>query len=652
MDREFHIVGEDVEYMSDSMSRILSSPGDYLPRILPDTRSEPDILSGTPYVHYSPELMRQGIGKDLQAEIGLAGNFADVLVPMGKLYHGGNTSFFAGSKHGYLLCMDWISSKNGPVSIFPSPEARQEFLDNFDPRQRYWYHLGKAAVSPVFTDIYKGAEGYLGISCVMPYYDGDGFAGVVGISYSVEDIYRMMVEVPLDPSKLRSKFILDKEGHVIISSEQQGILAVTPELMDMREMEEPSIVEAARRMIAGESDVMSVELEGDTYYLAFAPMKSVGWSLGIVINEDEVLDPVEQVSSDVLEKVSHFHGTMKMIFEDSVLKMSLILIPVLLLVVYGSGSMASRVTRPIRRLADGVRDIASGNFDKKLDLHTGDEIEHLAICVNSMAEDLKAYTENLARAAAEKERARAEMEVAAKIQSDMLPGVFPAFPERKEFDIYAMMEPAKDVGGDFYDFYLRDENRLAFAIADVSGKGIPAALFMAKSQSILKNCLLTAKDSGQLASVLEQANALLCRNNDAAMFVTVFLGLLDLSTGHLVYADGGHCPPLLGRGGRYDFLPMRKGTMLGLMELPYEQQSVDLAPGDTIFLYTDGVSEAMDENGEQFSEPRIKAALNALPPDRSPEDILSCLLKSIKQHAGSAEQSDDITMLGLRYNGK
>ncbi len=650
LDREFYIIGEDVEYMSDSMSRILSSPGNYLPRVLPDTRGGPDILSGTPYVHYSPELMRQGIGKDLQAEIGLAGNFADVLVPMSKFYHGVNTFFFAGSKHGYFLCLDSISSKNGPAGIFPSPEARQDFLDSFDPRQRPWYRLGKDAARPVFTGIYMATEGYPGISCVMPYYDDDGFAGVVGISYSVEDIHQMVAEVTLELS--RSSFVLDRKGDVVFSTERDGILAAVPENLDIREMAEPSLAEAAQHMTAGESGVMSVELEGDTYYLAFAPMKSIGWSFGIVIEDDEVLDPVEQVSSDVLEKVNHFHGTLKGIFKESLLQMGMILVPVLLLVIYGSGSMAARVTRPIRRLADGVREIASGNFDKKLDLHTGDEIEHLATCFNSMAEDLKAYTENLARAAAEKERAQAEMEVAARIQSDMVPGVFPAFPERKEFDIYAMMEPAKDVGGDFYDFYLRDEDLLAFAIADVSGKGIPAALFMAKSQSILKQCLLTAKDSGQLASVLEHANEQLCRNNDSAMFVTVFLGVLDLRTGHLVYADGGHCPPLLGRGGHYDFLPMRKGTMLGLMELPYEQQSVDLAPGDTIFLYTDGVSEAMNENGEQFSEPRIKAALNDLPPDRNPEDILSCLLKSIKQHAGSAEQSDDITMLGLRYNGK
>ncbi|WP_303842252.1 PP2C family protein-serine/threonine phosphatase [Selenomonas ruminantium] len=212
------------------------------------------------------------------------------------------------------------------------------------------------------------------------------------------------------------------------------------------------------------------------------------------------------------------------------------------------------------------------------------------------------------------------------------------------------MDAAMNVGGDFYDFYLLDEGHLVVTIADVSGKGVPAALFMAKSQSVLKNCVLREKNQDNLAAAVERANQQLCRNNDTAMFVTVFIGVLDIQNGHFTYVNGGHCPPLLGRHEHYDFLPMKKCCVLGVMDMPYEQQSIDFLPGDTLYLYTDGVSEAMDEQGTQFTERQIKEKLNHLP-KLSIEDILGKMREFVQQHAGTAPQSDDITMLGLRYYG-
>ena len=225
-----------------------------------------------------------------------------------------------------------------------------------------------------------------------------------------------------------------------------------------------------------------------------------------------------------------------------------------------------------------MKEIAAGNFNRRLEVRTGDEIEGLADSFNAMTEELKRYIQNMAQAAAEKEHARTELEVAARIQLDMLPDGHGPFPERKEFDIYASMDPAKDVGGDFYDFYMPEKGSLVITIADVSGKGVPAALFMAKSQSVLKNCVMKAKGS-ELALAMGEANRQLCRGNEAAMFVTVFLGMLDLSTGRLDYVNGGHCPPILGKAGGYDFLPMKSNMVLGLMDFSYEQQHVTLARG-------------------------------------------------------------------------
>ena len=646
LDRELYIVGEDVEFMADTFSRILKNKENYRPRTLPNTRDVPNLVSGQPYIHYSTEL--RDLSGDLWAESQLAGNFADCMESMSLSYAGYRTSIFAGSKNGYAICLDVIPADAGTNSIYPSDEAREEFVSHYDPRKRSWYAVGKNADKPVFTDVYRGADGHISVSCVMPYYDADGFAGVTGISYSVADIYRSIVSGAVGEKTIN--FVLDNEGNIVFSSETEGLLAAVTYEKDLRKMDEPSIAEAARRMLTDKSGVMSVVYEGNTYYLAFAPMKSTGWSYGTVIEASEVLNPMTEVGTAIGEKMGDFRNVMQQSFFASFLRAGLILIPILLLIFYGSGVMASRMSRPIRRLADGAKEISAGNFDKKLEIHTGDEVEHLALCFNDMTLALKEYMKNLANAAAEQEHTRTELEVAARIQEDMLPNIFPAFPERKEFSIYATMDAAMNVGGDFYDFYLLDEGHLVVTIADVSGKGVPAALFMAKSQSVLKNCVLREKNQDNLAAAVERANQQLCRNNDTAMFVTVFIGVLDIQNGHFTYVNGGHCPPLLGRHEHYDFLPMKKCCVLGVMDMPYEQQSIDFLPGDTLYLYTDGVSEAMDEQGMQFTERQIKEKLNHLP-KLSIEDILGKMREFVQQHAGTAPQSDDITMLGLRYYG-
>lgn len=649
LDRELYIVQEDVEYMAEAMQIILTSPETHLPRILPDTRKEADIFAGTAYIHYSPALLQQGIDANLQAEIGLASNFADVLKAMSISYAGNNTSIYAASRHGYLLCMDLVKEK-GNISIFPSAAVKADFLKNYDPRERSWYKQGKAAGKPAFSSIFRGAEGNLNLTCAAPYYDGDGFAGVVGISYTVEGIYQELIATAM---AYKGKcFVLDEGGKLIFSSEKEGDLAVTTKGQDIRQAGGSHLDEAVESMTAGKIGVMSVDIGGQDYYLAFAPLKITGWSLGILLDTAEVLAPVEKVEDDVITKMDSFEKTLQAIQKDILWQSILILLPVLLLLMYASNLLARRFTRPVRRLAEGAREIAAGDFAKKFDLETGDELEDLADSFNFMTDELKKYMENMAKAAAEEERSRTELEVAAKIQTDMLPKNFADFAGRPEFELYAQMEPAKDVGGDFYDFYLLQGRYLVITVADVSGKGVPAALFMAKSQAVLKNCVLRADDPEDMAGVLERANAELCLNNEASMFVTVFIGVLDLHTGRFTYADGGHCLPLLGRDGQYEFMPVKKYCVLGMLEMPYEQQSVELKPQDTLFIYTDGVSEAMNEQHELFTEARIKDGLNGLTEDQPVETILQQMLAVVRQYAGTAEQSDDITMLGLRYRGK
>lgn len=651
LDRELVIIGEDVEYMADSMSLILSSPQYYNPRVLPNTRQDIDIFSDEPYIHYSAEMMRQGIDADLQQEIELASNFADTLVAMGKSYNGYHTYFYAGSKNGYIISMDVIPEDKEIQTVFASKQARETFVNEYDPRERFWYKLGQQVNKPTFSIVYNDGEGHLDLSCVMPYFDRNGFAGVTGLSYSIDSIYKSVTDSIAKDTDI-CHFVLDNSGNIVISSDNEGLLVDVSNYVDLRQDPNPNVAEAAKRMVDGESGVMTIDYEGEIYYLAFAPMKTIGWSYGTLIDSNDIISSVEKVKKDIHDEMEDFKDILRDVFIDSTTNSLVFLIPVTILLFFGSKYMSSRLTRPIRKLTDGVKEISSGNFDKKLEIKTGDEIEHLAICFNAMTDELKRYIQNLAQAAAKEERNRTELEVAAKIQSDMLPCAENAFPDRNEFDIYASMNAAKNVGGDFYDFYMLDDDHLVITIADVSGKGVPAALFMAMSQTILKNCIMMAREPENLAAALESANERLCQNNDAAMFVTVFVGILDLHSGHFVYVDGGHCPPLWKHGRKYEFLKMKKGTMLGLIEQPFEQQSIDLVDGDVIFLYTDGVSEAMNEESKQFTEPRIKFTLNTMPSKHSVEEILSEMLNNIKQFAGNAEQSDDITMLGLKYKGK
>ena len=311
--------------------------------------------------------------------------------------------------------------------------------------------------------------------------------------------------------------------------------------------------------------------------------------------------------------------------------------------------LSDQFVNPIHELADGVREISAGDLDKKLDIRTGDEIEHLAVCFNAMTDALKLQMKNLTRVTADKERIATELNVATNIQQSMLPQEFDF--DRSDFEIYATMNAAKEVGGDFYDFYMLDENHLVITMADVSGKGVPAALFMAFSKTILKNFAMSMSKPDDFAAVMTLANQQLCEGNDEMMFVTVFMGMLDLVNGEFVYVNGGHNAPLVRHNDRFEYIDVAKSCMLGIDEdAPFNRQKMQLSKGDLIFLYTDGVTEAMNEDGEQYLPEHLRDELNAEDADESLEDLLEHIRQSIKKHAGAAEQSDDITMLAVRLN--
>ncbi|MBR2207624.1 MAG: SpoIIE family protein phosphatase, partial [Synergistaceae bacterium] len=294
--------------------------------------------------------------------------------------------------------------------------------------------------------------------------------------------------------------------------------------------------------------------------------------------------------------------------------------------------------------------ISSGNLDYRAKIHDNDEIGDLAKSFNDMAVSLKDYIRDLAAVTAEKERIGAELNVATKIQADMLPRIFPPYPDRKEFDIYATMTPAKEVGGDFYDFFLINHNHLGLVMADVSGKGVPAALFMVIAKTLIKN---RAMMGGSPAEILHDVNNQLCEGNDAELFVTVWLGILEISTGKIVSSNAGHEYPALKRAdGKFELLKSKHSPAVATMEdIKFREIEFSLNSGDILYIYTDGVAEATNSAEELYGTDRMIDALNKNA-DAPIEEILADVKKDVDDFTGDAPQFDDITMLGIKYYGQ
>ena len=317
-----------------------------------------------------------------------------------------------------------------------------------------------------------------------------------------------------------------------------------------------------------------------------------------------------------------------------------IVIIAMLLVGMGLNFFVFRWIAKLDTVNNYLRDISTGTFpEEPLDLHTKDELLMTAQCINEMTESLK-----------EKERISGELQIATDIQAHMLPCIFPPFPDHNEFDIFASMTPAKEVGGDFYDFFMIDEKHLAVVIADVSGKGVPAALFMVIAKTLIKNY---AQMNMEPCHVFTKVNQLLCEGNEAGLFVTAWMGVLDIESGKLTYVNAGHNPPMIKLAdGGFTYLKSRPGFVLaGLDTTRYKQSELMMAPGDKLFLYTDGVTEATNIQQQLYGEQRLSDFLNAHLSDNVNE-TLQHLKDDIAVFVGDAPQFDDITMLMLDYQKK
>ena len=310
------------------------------------------------------------------------------------------------------------------------------------------------------------------------------------------------------------------------------------------------------------------------------------------------------------------------------------------------------VVRPIGKeqkiIEKYEQDKNSGEAATQLEtINTGNEIERMAKSFSSMVTELDRYMDELQSITAEKERISAELDVATRIQADMLPNRFPAFPDRNEFDLYATMDPAKEVGGDFYDFFLVDDDHLALVMADVSGKGVPAALFMVIAKTLIKN---HAQMGGTPAEVLSYVNDTLCEQNEAELFVTVWMAIIEISTGKGLAANAGHEHPAIKRAdGQWELVVYRHSPAVATMEgLKFKEHEFEIQSGDRLYVYTDGVAEATNKDNELYGTDRMLAALNR-EPDADPKKLLENVRKDMDEFVGEAPQFDDVTMMCVEW---
>ena len=520
----------------------------------------------------------------------------------------------------------------------------------------------KAATDLVVTDLGRGGRAYevgdwFQLPAHMhravwtePYYD-EGGGNIVMATYAVpvhlrDDPLPVSAVVGGDVSlfwltRLLESLDLGDTGYAFLIS-QTGTFIAHPDRDFIMNESVFSVAEArgdphlraiGRRMIAGQAGyvafngIMSLAPD-ERSWLAYEPVPSTGWSLGIVF-------PDSEISADVVA-LSRIQWVIALLGITALLLVALLI--------------ARSITRPLRVLDAATQALAQGALDAPLPQARGrDEIAHLTASFGHMRDELQQYIDELRATTAARERIESELRIAASIQMSLVPRTFPPYPQRRDMELNALLEPAREVGGDFYDFFLLDDDHLCLAIADVSGKGVPAALLMAVTRSFLRSF---ARESDSPVQVLGWLNEELAADNEACMFVTMFLAVVDLRTGAVRYASAGHNRPFVSGGAcGVTQIPRLRGVALGARAgIVYDEGALTLAPGDVLYLYTDGVSEAMNERDEVYGEERLGEDLARLCAG-SCDDILAALLVVLGEHTAGVEQWDDITMVAFRYLG-
>ena len=518
--------------------------------------------------------------------------------------------------------------KNGSLTLTDLSTENYRYLE------KDWYTVPKATNRPAWSEPYydEGGGNIFMATYSLPFYrtvDGNRtLQGIVTADISLDWLVRIISSATTYKSGY--SFMISKTGSFV--SHPDELLIKVKNIFSIADaLDEPRLRKIGETMLRGETGFVphvSFHLNRPSW-LYYAPLPTTGWSMGTVVLEDELFAGLHELNRQViLIAVGGF--------------------AILLVAIF---TIASRMIRPLETLASTTTEIARGNLDIELpQVSSHDEVGDLSRAFEEMRVSLKEYISNLAESIKAKERLDSELKIAHNIQMNFLPKRFPPFPDKSEFQIYARLEPAKYVGGDLFDFFLLDDNKLFISIGDVADKGVPAALFMAMTKTLMKG---VAEQEPGPAELLMRVNNEIARDNDTSMFVTLICGILNLDTGELIYSNAGHNPPVLIRNNQApEWLDIPEGFILGpIMDTVYKNDRITLDPGDLLLLYTDGVNEAMNEKRVLYSDERLIDTVTGRKSDAT-EDLVHLVMESVENHSGDQEQSDDITILALRYDGR
>jgi phosphoserine phosphatase RsbU/P len=508
-----------------------------------------------------------------------------------------------------------------------------QLADSYNYFEKEWFKKPVENESPFWSDPYfdEGGGQTLMITYSCPFFKTRAVSekgpvrGVITADVSLDHLTEMVSQIKFEQTGYA--FLVSNKGELIVWPQKdlimrETILGLAQRLNDAR------LTAAGKEMLnhrVGFFDA-GASLNGKDSFLAFSSLPTFGWRLGVVIPKDELF-----AQTYLLERILFLVG-----------------VAGILLLFTASLIVSRSITAPLKRVASVTGKVGQGQFDVDfVEKDRTDEIGQLARSFISMTDSLKTYMEYLTQATAKKERIESELRIAADIQRSMLPSNFPAFPERNDFDIYAVMRPAKEVGGDFFDFFLLDSDHLCVSVGDVSGKGTPAALFMAVTKYLIEASvgLETTIDRA-----LEKVNSLLVKNNDSCMFVTVFIGVLNLKNGEMVYANAGHNSPIIWAGDqKAEFLEAIGGPILGIVEPGnFRIGAITFKSQEALLIYTDGVTEAFDVRDEAFSDEKLIQTVNRVGKIDS-RGVTEQVLLEVDKFCDGVPQSDDITIMVLRY---
>jgi sigma-B regulation protein RsbU (phosphoserine phosphatase) len=500
-----------------------------------------------------------------------------------------------------------------------------------DPKYEYfyqdWYQIPAHLEEPVWSEPYydEGGGNVVMTTYSVPFYKTENgikkFWGIITVDIALDWLDSLVSSIKIYETGFA--FVISYAGTFVTHPNNDFILNHTIFSLS-EEYNIPDLREIGKKMIKDESgfrELNGVTIKEDSR-IYYTPFNSNTWSLGVIFPEKELYADLNNISLLII--VIGLFG--------------------LGFIVTTVTEVSKRLTKPLNQFAKAAGEVGSGKFNTELPQITSkDEIGELYNSFKRMQVELNNYIENLKATTAEKEKMQSELRIAHQIQMDMVPKIFPPFPERDDVDLFAVLDTAKEVGGDLYDFFFIDDERIVVLVGDVAGKGVPASLFMAVTRTLIRSKFTKGIST---AKVVDQINRDLMQNNDSQLFVTLLLCIIDLKTKEMEYTSGGHNPAyIVSEDGTITTLKDRHGMALGLFDvMPYTSSTYQMKQGDKFILYTDGVNEAMDKNGDIYDYERFENMLGKIK-DLSAKESIEIILKDIKKFAEGAEQSDDITLM-------